>query len=334
MSMAQVWKIAPGQHADHWEMCREKSCILIGWSALKDYRKFNSEKAVLRALPGGWGDGAGAAKSIWRFTHEIKPSHIVIANKGRSSVVGIGIVESEYLPPGSPKNPSRSESLPNARLVKWVVDQPLDLGPYFFGMPTVTSLGAKKVSEIKRAYLKTYPKLKKTLDCLFDRALADETYNSATNELLASAKRQLAEEGAFNPAGIKDARERILSSLVQRQGQPAFRKHLLAAYNGRCAITGCGVEAVLEAAHIVPYKGSKTNHEGNGLLLRADLHTLFDLRLVAVDVETMRLLVSPELDSTGYEKYRGKQIRVPKELPSQPSREALEQHRRESGLTC
>jgi hypothetical protein len=112
------------------------------------------------------------------------------------------------------------------------------------------------------------------------------TVEAETRKLLAIAGQHLNEAGVFNPEGIADARERVLSSIVRRGGQPAFRHHLLAVYNGRCAITGCDVEAVLDAAHIVPFKGPDTNHPGNGLLLRTDLHTLFDLKLVAVDVET------------------------------------------------
>lgn len=48
-------------------------------------------------------------------------------------------------------------------------------------------------------------------------------------------------------------------------------------------MTGSRAEAVLEAAHDIGYKGPKTNRPQNRLLLRSDLHTLFDLRLVAVD---------------------------------------------------
>ena len=81
---------------------------------------------------------------------------------------------------------------------------------------------------------------------------------------------------------------------MRRRGQSVFRKQLLAAYNGQCAITRCDVEDVLEAAHIISYKGEETNHIGNGLLLRADIHTLFDLGLLAVDATSMRLLVSPQ----------------------------------------
>ena len=59
-----------------------------------------------------------------------------------------------------------------------------------------------------------------------------------------------------------------------------FRDALIGAYAGRCAITGCSVLDILEAAHITPYLGPDTNHVTNGLLLRADLHTLFDTCLL------------------------------------------------------
>ena len=81
----------------------------------------------------------------------------------------------------------------------------------------------------------------------------------------------------FDVENIEDARKIVTVSIVQRQGQSKFRQELLAAYNSRCAITGCDIEPALEAAHIIPYKGTETNCPQNGLLLRADIHTLFDL---------------------------------------------------------
>ena len=332
--MANAWKIAPGEGAFEWEMCRQKGCILMGWRNLKDYRIFKSQKQILRALGGGPGDGAGAAKSIWRFVHNIQPNDVVIANKGRSSVVGMGIVKSEYLPPKSPKNPSESEWLPHARLVDWVVYQPIHFNEYLFSPSTVHSLTTDKIERIKKAYLKKYPILKEKMGQLFDGVfVTDDDDDPSTKKMLEDAEQDLAEQGAFNPVGIKDARERIISAIKLRRGQSAFRNHLLVAYKGRCAITGCKLKAVLEASHIVPYMGPITNHPGNGLLLRADLHTLFDLRLVAVDVTTMSLLVSPKLTGTEYDKYRGIKITVPDHPASQPSRDALKKHQQKSGLS-
>ncbi len=153
-----------------------------------------------------------------------------------------------------------------------------------------------------------------------------------TKRAISTAEGNLNESGAFDSQGIADARERVLSSIVRRRGQPAFRKRLLAAYRGRCAISGCDVEAVLDAAHILPYRGPNTNHPTNGFLLRTDLHTLFDLKLLAVDVDTMSLLISTKLSGTCYEEFRGRNIRIPNTRESRPSRAALRKHRQESGL--
>jgi putative restriction endonuclease len=136
----------------------------------------------------------------------------------------------------------------------------------------------------------------------------------------------------FNPNDILDGRRRIISSVVQRQGQSEFRQRLLDIYKGRCAISGCSVVQVLEAAHIMPYLGPHTNHLSNGLLLRADLHTLFDLGLLAVDTKTMTVIVSPQLENTPYSELLSVQIYLPKEKSFVPSKEALDKQREWAGL--
>jgi putative restriction endonuclease len=141
-----------------------------------------------------------------------------------------------------------------------------------------------------------------------------------------------ADAGAFNPENVLDGRRRIISSVVLRQGQPEFRRRLLDIYEERCAISGCTVVQVLEAAHIMPYLGPQTNHLSNGLILRADLHTLFDLGLLAVDTKTMTVIVSPQLENTPYAEFRGVRIYLPKDKTSRPSKEALDNQREWAGL--
>lgn len=94
-----------------------------------------------------------------------------------------------------------------------------------------------------------------------------------------------------------DERHRALRAVVGRQGQPRFRAALLYAYGRTCAITGCTASPVLEAAHIDPYLGEHTQHVTDGLLLRSDVHTLFDLYLIAITAD-LTVAVSPELTST------------------------------------
>lgn len=122
-----------------------------------------------------------------------------------------------------------------------------------------------------------------------------------------------------------DARLHVLADVIRRQGQSKFRQELLMAYNQACCITGCDVGAVLEAAHIRAYQGAHTNRLSNGLLLRSDLHLLFDLHLIAIDSD-YKILVSANLDRTIYARYRGQSLRLPKTKGEQPSRQSLAKH--------
>lgn len=140
---------------------------------------------------------------------------------------------------------------------------------------------------------------------------------------------EIEDNQGFNPSDIDDARYRVQSSIVRRMGQSSFRQKLLSAYESQCMISGCNVEHVLDAAHIVPYQGPDTNHPANGLLLRTDLHTLFDLKLLAIDADTRCVLISPILKGTSYQKYHGKQIRCSVEQSIQISDLALKMHRDE-----
>jgi putative restriction endonuclease len=146
-------------------------------------------------------------------------------------------------------------------------------------------------------------------------------------ELLTAEQQRLAVEShSFDPTGIIDSRRRVLAQIVRRRGQQEFRERLLAAYGGRCAITGCDAVDALEAAHIAPYQGDVTNSSQNGLLLRADIHTLFDLYLIGVMPDTMTVVVSEKLMGTIYRELEGARLREPLNLGDQPSTAALQRH--------
>lgn len=127
----------------------------------------------------------------------------------------------------------------------------------------------------------------------------------------------------FNPKNLSDARVRTMVSIVRRRGQSDFRKKLLKAYEGRCAMTRCSLEAVLEAAHIHPYLGDKTNVTSNGLILRSDLHTLFDLGLIWVNPVDLHIEISEELRASEYGLLEGKPLHLPAQESDHPSRLAL-----------
>lgn len=146
------------------------------------------------------------------------------------------------------------------------------------------------------------------------------------------SREELEDSGDFNPDDIEDARRRIYREIVLRQGQKRFREALLNAYQGKCAITGYDTDNALEACHILPYKGLDTNYVVNGLLLRADIHTLFDLGKIAVDTSDMTLILADELKGSSYEDLAGRSISLPIDPDMHPSSDALYKHRRAAGL--
>ena len=96
-----------------------------------------------------------------------------------------------------------------------------------------------------------------------------------------------------------------------RSGQPRFRADLFNAYKGRCAITGCMLEPILEAAHIYPHCLSENNSTTNGILLRSDLHELFDWNLLRIDPATRQIFIDSSIDEEEYRRFHGHVITAP-----------------------
>jgi putative restriction endonuclease len=115
-----------------------------------------------------------------------------------------------------------------------------------------------------------------------------------------------------------------------RLGQSAFKAVVLDAYHRRCAISGTHIPPVLQAAHIRPVTAGGEHRLDNGLLLRSDIHTLFDRGYLGVDPR-FRLRVSPRLRadfSNGDQFYAkaGQVIELPERRADRPSPQFLEWH--------
>ncbi|HXW93278.1 MAG TPA: HNH endonuclease signature motif containing protein [Terriglobales bacterium] len=132
--------------------------------------------------------------------------------------------------------------------------------------------------------------------------------------------------GDYDPKNVKEGQQKILHEINLRLGQPKFRKVLLKAYAGRCAISNCDCTYALEAAHIQPYGGADTNHVQNGILLRSDLHVLFDLRKIGIHPINRTVVVAKSLLKTVYGKLNGKPVRSPAHPSQLPNEEVLKEH--------
>lgn len=160
----------------------------------------------------------------------------------------------------------------------------------------------------------------------------DPSYASYFEQLFAQMLGQtveLDEVETWHRPGAKYGDPRLAP---QRLGQRAFQGVVLDAYRYRCAITGDRIRPVLQAAHIRPLPHGGEHRLDNGLLLRSDLHTLFDRGYVGVDAR-YRLQVSPRLREEFengeelYDRARSREpIAVPRRRPDRPNQEFLQWH--------
>jgi len=115
-----------------------------------------------------------------------------------------------------------------------------------------------------------------------------------------------------------------------RLGQGTFRISVMEAYQKSCAITNEHSLPVLEAAHIKPFSEAGPNKIENGLLLRSDLHKLFDTGYITI-TDKFQLEVSSKLkedynNGKVYYKLNGTKINLPKSIENIPSKEFIEYH--------
>jgi putative restriction endonuclease len=127
-----------------------------------------------------------------------------------------------------------------------------------------------------------------------------------------------------------DAVQRQPVQVLQRLGQGAFRILITDTYERRCAITQEKALPVLEAAHIRPVADGGSHRLSNGLLLRSDVHTLFDRGYITVSpdhrVRVSRRLKADFDNGEHYYQLEGSPVWIPRSSEAQPRSDLLEWH--------
>jgi putative restriction endonuclease len=118
--------------------------------------------------------------------------------------------------------------------------------------------------------------------------------------------------------------------VIPRLGQGAFRVAITELYQRQCALTGGKVLPALDAAHIRPYAEGGTHTKSNGILLRKDIHSVFDAGYATIDTDC-RFVVSDKVrnvfnNGEEYRRLHGTLVRVPSNPAEQPDRSALRWH--------
>lgn len=95
-----------------------------------------------------------------------------------------------------------------------------------------------------------------------------------------------------------------------RPEQAEFREKLMKQYKGRCVISRSTVPQVLQAAHIIPFSENVPlrNDIRNGLLLRSDIHILFDKLLLSIHPKTGAVEIAPDLLASSYKQFHGRTV--------------------------
>jgi dsRNA-specific ribonuclease len=148
------------------------------------------------------------------------------------------------------------------------------------------------------------------LPSLFNTKISEKPYSASSTKVIKKSSTKPSqvniEKQQFN-LKVDDEREFSLKKVATRKGQAGFRKTLLDEW-GNCCISGCNINSILEAAHIAPYRGDKDNHIQNGLILRVDIHRLFDSYMIGINPDDFTIELCPELKESEYKSLEGKKL--------------------------
>lgn len=159
-----------------------------------------------------------------------------------------------------------------------------------------------------------------------------ERVQETTQMLLAAAPAHLVRQERL-PFLAEGQRYGAPQLVRPRLGQGAFRLAVTDAYQRQCAISGGKVLPALDAAHIQAYGEGGVHEVTNGLLLRRDIHSVFDAGYVTFD-EDLRMVVSDRVrtefkNGNEYRRLHGERLHVPLDPTLRPNAEFLRWHRDE-----
>lgn len=111
------WIYSPGQSACKWQECQVESKMLLGWDEMEDFSQYGSRQEIINELRLVYNNPENAfsndSLAIWQFCNEMKPGDVVYVKRGRSLIVGRGVVKGDYV-----YNDKRYDFM-NSRDVEW-----------------------------------------------------------------------------------------------------------------------------------------------------------------------------------------------------------------------
>lgn len=295
------YKIAPGEDAVRWEDCSRENVICVGWSKLRDLKDSKDQDEIANKLEkiyykNNMSTASLVAKQLWAL-RGMKNGDIIFANRGKQKVLAMGKVPRGGVYRFDRRwSGSRNDDMPHIVPVVWSRHNPILI---------------RKQMQWQVTIVKLEPELAKYI---IHKIKGNRKINTDRQDQIA---------GVDLDKSPSNERKKQLKLIELRRGQPKFRQMLLSLYEGKCCVSGCDVKDVLEAAHIHAYSDSGANDPKNGLLLRSDLHLLFDLDLLKIHPGTLQVKIAASLIDTEYRDFNDKPLRLPADRKNWPSREWL-----------
>ena len=133
-----VWVIAPGKEAKLWNECRDEGYITIGWDKI-NVNKYKTKDDLKKELISLYQEKEKTRKNtfLWNFAKVMKVGDIVIARNGRSIIIGIGEIISDYIAPDDNNNPRKNKESQQIRKVNWFDKNEYIVKKNLFPMNTV-----------------------------------------------------------------------------------------------------------------------------------------------------------------------------------------------------
>ena len=139
-----IWVIAPGENAEIWEECKNNGYIAIGWDKI-NVKNYTNKSDLKKALIEEYGVKKNTRKDtfLWDFVNAINIGDIVVARKGRRSIIGIGEIISDYISPNDDENPRKNKVYKQVRKVKWFDTEEYSVEDKMLSMDTISKVNSR-----------------------------------------------------------------------------------------------------------------------------------------------------------------------------------------------
>lgn len=203
------WLYAPGEQASFWDEYYQEGIMGLGWNKIGDLKEYNKQEDLIVPLKTNYGDESSQvqnANMLYSFANDMKPGDVIFAKKGRSLIVGRGVVTSDYYYDDS------RENHPHLRKVNWQ-----DKGEW----KTNTLLAMKTLTNITR--------FKEHVDYL-NRLISGDNYETELSLLQKQAYEPYTDTDFLNDVFVSDQDYKVLTNLLFRkknlilQGAPGVGK--------------------------------------------------------------------------------------------------------------